>query len=272
MKSPYSQPERKSIRKQALRRSTRIPNKVPTLKNFAPLRITGVGPSTTKEKWLRVAVEGNFKVERALSGGPDNIFDRYYRHNTNKHHVWTDHLVIRNETDLDMTLPDVTALGVRDLMKFNLDCLDDPENHFYLIKLGDPMGLGLFAKHAIPANSIIGEYTGELISTEEWQKRNGEMDRTGAGNYFYETCSSLTIDAGAMGNHTRFINHDCEDLLNCRAELAVVGNIPRNFIVSNETIEKNEQLFLSYGEEYFNNLKCLCRSKNCVSKKKTGKR
>ena len=111
------------------------------------------------------------------------------------------------------------------------------------------------------SDSIIGEYTGELVSTKERNKRWREYKE--ATNYDFTTCTNFTIDAGAMGNHTRFINHSCEN--NCRTEYAFISGIPRNFIVSNRAIKADEQLFIWYGEEYFQNSKCACKSKKCVS-------
>ena len=110
-------------------------------------------------------------------------------------------------------------------------------------------------------DSIIGEYTGELILKDEWYKRWHEYKE--ATNYYYSTCTNFTIDAGAMGNHTRFINHSCEE--NCRTVYALINGIPRNFIISKRTIKADEQLSIWYGKGYFSEFKCACESKKCIS-------
>jgi len=262
-KSSKKQVRRKSSKKQPGRKSPRksVPTR-DTLKKFAPLSVKI--PSSSKQSLDKVAWEENLEVERTFKEGPDDIYDSYYKLNPNRHHVWTNHLVIRRDTFqklLKNLKRDDDCIKMKDLKKFNQCCLDDPENYFYLKELGEKMGHGLFARRAIPANSIIGEYTGELISRKEWSKRRREYKE--ATNYDFATCTNFTIDAGAMGNHTRFINHSCEN--NCRTEYAFISGIPRNFIVSNRAIKADEQLFIWYGEEYFQNSKCACKSKKCVS-------
>jgi len=125
------------------------------------------------------------------------------------------------------------------------------------------------------SDTVIGEYTGELISREEFEKRQKELKKTGASNYFFSTYSSMTIDAGAMGNHTRFLNHGSGDRLNCRTQYVDLGDIsgelsgiPRNFIISTRAIAADEQLFIWYGKGYFGEEDCLCDSENeeCMSK------
>jgi len=266
-KSPKKQARRKSSKKQLGRKSPR--KSVPTwnsLKKFAPLSVR-LRPSTM-EKWKRTAWEGTFDVERTIRGTLSDIFDPYYNSNAEKHHVWTDNLVIRTATKLDRTrlAPGVPCLGIEGLERYNLDCLDDPEKKIYLKELGERMGHGLFARQEIPANSIVGEYTGELISKEEWSKRWKNNKKTKTCNYFFKTCKNMTIDAGAMGNHTRFINHDCGDKLNCRTEFALINGIPRNFILNNRAIGADEQLFIWYGKGYFKDMDCLCDSVKCLSK------
>ena len=118
------------------------------------------------------------------------------------------------------------------------------------------------------SDTIIGEYTCELISMEECYERWNEMEQSTTNYLFHTCCENMMIDAGAMGNHTRFINHGCGDQLNCKTEYALIDGIPRNFVISNSYIEADEQLFISYGKEYFDSsdTNCLCKSRNCFSK------
>ena len=51
---------------------------------------------------------------------------------------------------------------------------------------------------------IVGEYTGELITMEEYRERVKIVKLLGASNYFFNTCTNMVVDATAMGNHTRF--------------------------------------------------------------------
>jgi len=81
-----------------------------------------------------------------------------------------------------------------------------PENTFSLKKAKD-FGNGLFAKCFIAKDTVIGEYTGEIITEEEERRRINIYNALHLSSYIYETQKpELFIDAGPMGNHTRFIN------------------------------------------------------------------
>ena len=76
----------------------------------------------------------------------------------------------------------------------------------------------------------------------------------------------MYVDGGPMGNHTRFINHSCEE--NCIGVSVIVNEIPRIFIKTIEEIDRNEQLFIDYGEKYFTGIKCECNTKSCFQRKR----
>lgn len=63
-------------------------------------------------------------------------------------------------------------------------------------------GHGLFATGHIPKNTIIGQYTGELLDIEDALKRDDDTYQFWAGPDF-------KIDAKYKGNYIRFINHIC---------------------------------------------------------------
>ena len=71
----------------------------------------------------------------------------------------------------------------------------------------------------------------------------------------------MFIDAGPMGNHTRFINHSCKN--NCKAEESALNELT---IVAAKDIGKDEEILLNYGEEYFEHTVCLCGEDNCFDK------
>jgi len=266
--SPVNKRARRTPRKSVLYE----PRRYNTLKRFAPLSITNLIPQKWRIKtWLRAAYEPNFEVERTKDGVPDDIFDEYYRSNPQRHHVWTDHLVIREDTPkhyAERWYDDVHFVTWAELKRCNQDLMDDPESHFYLKSLGGNMGYGLFARHPIRANTIIGEYTGELITQEEYEERRNRLRENGGRNYFFSTYSTMVIDASAMGNHTRYINHDCGDKLNCRTQYVEIGSKPRNFIISKQDIAQDEQIFIWYGKDYFRDEDCQCGSveEECITK------
>ena len=124
-----------------------------TLKKLAPLSVEI--PSSSNKSLKKVAWQETLEVDRTFNAGPDSIYDPYYRSNRNKHHVWTNHLVIGRDTFQKYLAEKKrvdSPIKMKDLKKFNQECLDDPEKHFYIEDLRGEMGSGLFAKHAIPAS------------------------------------------------------------------------------------------------------------------------
>lgn len=65
-------------------------------------------------------------------------------------------------------------------------------------------GLGVQAMTKIPRGTFVSEYTGEILT-------DAEADRRTDDSYFFDLGSSdLCIDANFYGNVSRFINHSCE--------------------------------------------------------------
>lgn len=75
----------------------------------------------------------------------------------------------------------------------------------------DGKGFGLFAKENLVCGQFIIEYVGEVINTEEFQRRFHMLQQQKNCNfYFLSIDGTLYIDAGPKGNDARFINHSCE--------------------------------------------------------------
>lgn len=121
-------------------------------------------------------------------------------------------------------------------------------------------GLGLFAAEPIKKDEFVIEYTGEIISTEEADRRGGE--------YLFEISSRRTIDGKGRGNIARYINHSCEP--NCETEI----RNGRVYVFAIRDIEPDEELTYDYGEEFTSDIiakkKGGCKCDACVTKK-TGK-
>ena len=105
----------------------------------------------------------------------------------------------------------------------------------------------------------------------ECAKRCLKYNVAGLSNYVYSTGTSMSIDAGPMGNHIRFINHSCNS--NCEAEsLSMEDGMPKVMIKATKNIETDEQLFLNYGKGYFKRITCGCNEINCLEKEKKPRR
>lgn len=98
-------------------------------------------------------------------------------------------------------------------------------------------GLGLFAKEAIPKKACVIEYTGVLLTPEQYQASNSR--------YLFDVGRNKTIDGAPRWNRARYINHSCRP--NCDIEIQK----GRVFIQARRPIKPGEELSYDYGKEYF---------------------
>ena len=129
---------------------------------------------------------------------------------------------------------------------------------------GVDKGWGLFARQDIAAGDFIIEYVGEVLNDEQCGKRMKEYKRCQARHfYLMELSSDCVIDAGRIGNDSRFINHSCD--ANAGALKIWVGDELRVAIVALKPIPKSAEITYDYsfvnfsGEEW----SCACGSSKC---------
>jgi len=188
---------------------------------------------------------------------------------SNNHFIWTNQLVVGRGIELDAE--------ENRLCKYLRSITDNPQvprfpKNIFRLKKAKDFGYGLFAKCFIAKGTVIGEYTGELITNEEASRRNSIYRMHKMSNYFFDTRKpGLTIDAGPMGNQTRFINHSCDDY-NCDCYVEIINGTPKNWYVAIKDIPQEHELLVNYGKDYFNNLECLCKGENCVEIEKERRR
>jgi SET domain-containing protein len=118
-------------------------------------------------------------------------------------------------------------------------------------------GLGLFAARAYKKGDLVIEYTGEVISDDEAQRRGGR--------YLFELNDKWTIDGKGRENTARYINHSCKP--NCYPELN--DEETRVFIYAKRAIEPGEELTYNYGSYYFKMIMGPhgCRCESCTKKR-----
>ena len=116
-------------------------------------------------------------------------------------------------------------------------------------------GLGVFSNEPIKKGKFILEYSGELISEDEANRRGGL--------YLFNINSRWTIDGKKRENLSRYLNHSCRP--NC--EPKVRGK--KIVIYSIKNISAREELVYDYGEDYFKTyIKPYgCRCPKCSDKK-----
>ncbi len=116
-------------------------------------------------------------------------------------------------------------------------------------------GLGLFATRVYKRGDLIIEYTGEVITEEEANRRGGK--------YLFELNDKFTIDGKGRENLARYINHSC--LPSAYPELTY--NEKQVFIYAKRKIAIGEEITYNYGKDYFNRvIKPLgCRCVKCTA-------
>lgn len=110
-------------------------------------------------------------------------------------------------------------------------------------------GFGLFAKDDIVSDIFVIEYTGEVVSHVEAERRGAFYDYKKLSYLFdlnTEKGSTFqTVDATRIGNESRFINHSVTP--NLKARNMMVNGIIRIGFFSSRKIRKGEELFFDYN-------------------------
>ncbi|RZC21871.1 Histone-lysine N-methyltransferase EZA1 isoform A [Glycine soja] len=112
-----------------------------------------------------------------------------------------------------------------------------------LLSKSNVAGWGAFAKNPIIKNICLGEYTGELITHKEAEKRGKLYDHIN-NSYLFNINDQWVIDARRFGNKLKFTNHSLEP--NCYAKVMLVGGDHRVGIFAKENIKAGDELFYHY--------------------------
>lgn len=102
-------------------------------------------------------------------------------------------------------------------------------------------GFGLVSAERILCGTIVSQYTGEVITSWEFQRR---MEDTGRSNVFFmKYTKDLFIDGETKGSLARFINHSCNP--NCLFRLWSVNGVNVVAVVALKDISKVSTQFNS---------------------------
>ncbi|KAI9913275.1 hypothetical protein PsorP6_006256 [Peronosclerospora sorghi] len=152
----------------------------------------------------------------------------------------------------------------------------------------DGKGWGVFAAQKIELGEFVGEYTGELISSDEMRRRYQDFYDRQSLNYVLSLREHVgrqgfltvdfdvvrtNVDASRSGNFTRFINHSCSPNLDVEA-VRVDSFVPRLAFFARKHINGGEELTFDYGgasidavdgepEKNSGNQRCSCKAMKC---------
>jgi uncharacterized protein len=146
--------------------------------------------------------------------------------------------------------------------KFSQPVLSDPRIEVLTSRVH---GKGVFALCHMAAGETVIEYTGEIISMAEAQRRHPHDPSNPEHTFYFHIDDARVIDGLHGGNASRWINHSCRP--NCEP-VEVDGRV---FIQTRRQVWRGEELTFNYGlvsdEPMTDDLKakyaCRCGAKKC---------
>ena len=113
----------------------------------------------------------------------------------------------------------------------------------FVVKKSPGRGKGVFAKVRIGKGETIGYYTGDIL--RDWHSTREPYN---SSLYLMYVCKDHWINAvGPRSNYTRYINHSYRP----NADLIVSTRWKTARIESLRVIKPHEEIFYSYGDEYW---------------------
>ncbi|KAL5556980.1 hypothetical protein UlMin_039216 [Ulmus minor] len=142
------------------------------------------------------------------------------------------------------------SLGVPNQRGDNYECRNMKlllkQQQRVLLGKSNVSGWGAFLKNTVAKHEYLGEYTGELISHREADKRGKIYDRENS-SFLFNLNDQFVLDAYRKGDKLKFANHSPDP--NCYAKVIMVAGDHRVGIFAKERINAGEELFYDYRYE-----------------------
>ncbi|XP_017871544.1 PREDICTED: probable histone-lysine N-methyltransferase CG1716 [Drosophila arizonae] len=125
-------------------------------------------------------------------------------------------------------------------------------------------GCGITAEMLIPPGEFIMEYVGEVIDSEEFERRQHHYSQIRNRHYYFMALrGEAIIDATVKGNISRYINHSCDP--NAETQKWTVNGELRIGFFSVKTILPGEEITFDYQYQRYGRdaQRCYCESENC---------
>lgn len=125
-------------------------------------------------------------------------------------------------------------------------------------------GYGIKAISPINKGSFIMEYTGEVITKDEYETRLAMHYSNDTNFYCISLEKGYVIDSRNMGNLCRFVNHSC--LPNCHMQKWKVDGFVRLALYAMKNIEMGEELTWDYDFTWYGSSSpqlCFCGTHVC---------
>ncbi|CAI5440396.1 unnamed protein product [Caenorhabditis angaria] len=106
-------------------------------------------------------------------------------------------------------------------------------------------GWGAYIMEDVEKGELISEYTGEVISSSEVERRGHIYDQFKT-SYIFALNEDECVDAFCMGNLIRFANHS-ENHSNCYSKIILVNGNHRIGIFAKEDLKKGDELLFDYS-------------------------
>jgi SET domain-containing protein len=135
---------------------------------------------------------------------------------------------------------------------FDFDPIELEEDEYLYVKSSqiENAGSGLFTSIDIEKDEIISKFIGEIISEEESKKRA----ESGDDDYFMNLPSGEILDCKRTKCFAKYAN-DAEGLPTKFKNNAIISMDDEDnvVLVAKRDIDSNEEIFVGYGKNYWNN-------------------